>query len=74
MLCPNCKNNTFEPEYYEKPNYALRDHPIYHNEPAPPLKVLRHFRCSTCQDLYYVCAGETAAEAYWRIMSEFAKD
>lgn len=71
MLCPKCKHNTLEPIYSEVPNFNLIDHPLYRNIPVPPIKVLRHFHCSHCQEIYYTHAGESAEQAYWRIIRDY---
>ena len=74
MLCPACKCNTLEPEYYERPNFLLADHPLFRNAPPPPIRELKHFRCGNCRDIFYVCAGESTEQAYWRIIRDYDYD
>ena len=72
MLCPDCKHKTFEPIYLETINPYIDDSPNARHRKAR-LEV-RMFRCSNCLAIYYAFGGETAAEAYWRIIRDYGKD
>lgn len=74
MLCPECKQNAFEPEYYEKLNAYISDIPYIRETMPRTIKVLHHFRCSHCDAIYYPMGGETTEQAYWRIIRDYAKD
>lgn len=72
MLCPDCKHNTFEPLYMESINPYIDDspHALHHQAHRDVLM----FRCSDCLAVYYAFGRESAAEAYWRIIRDYAKD
>lgn len=72
MLCPDCKRNTFEPVYTESINPYIDDRRQAPHQLAR--REIRMFRCTNCQVYYCAFGGETAAEAYWRIIRDHAKD
>ena len=73
MLCPDCKRNTFEPQYKNAPEPFVLDAPYARY--AAPRKRLEpvYFICRTCSAVYYVQARESAEPAYWRIIRDHTK-
>lgn len=72
MLCPECRHNTLEPIYLETINPYIDDRP--HAPHNPARREVRMFLCAHCREGYYAFGHETAAEAYWRIVRDYAKD
>ena len=72
MLCPECKHNTLEPIYHEFINPHINDRPLAPHQLAR--REVRMFSCTNCTAYYFAFAGETAAEAYWRIIRDYAKN
>lgn len=73
MLCPDCKCNTFEPEYKNMPGPCILDGPYAQYAPPAIRLVPLFFRCSACTAIYYVLGNETVEQAYWRIIRDHAK-
>ena len=74
MRCPECKCNTFKPVYAEAVRSILDDHPFTHDKYKPPLKELQRMYCTNCHAYDLVFAGETAKQAYARIIHETANE
>lgn len=72
MLCPECRRNTLEPIFTESINPYINDSP--HAPHNPARREIRMFICRHCQEGYYAYGYENAAEACWRIISNYAKD
>lgn len=72
MLCPECRHNTLEPIYIESINPYIDDRPNAPHQQAR--RQIQMFRCCDCLAYYFALGGETAAEAYWRIICDYTKD
>lgn len=72
MLCPECRFNTLEPIYTKSIDPYISDTP--HAPHAPARQDIRMFRCTHCLSYYNTYGNENAAEAYWRIINDYAKD
>lgn len=74
MRCPECKHDTFKPVYAETISPYLDDRPFTYNHEKPPHKELSRLICTHCQAYYMAFAGETAQQAYTRILHDFAHE
>lgn len=74
MRCPECQCNTFKPLYAEIDRSVLDDHPFTHDKYKPPRKELIRMACTNCHAYYLVFSGETAKQAYTRILSDIANE
>ena len=72
MLCPECRRNTLEPIYMESIDPYIDDRP--HAPHNPARREIRMFLCAHCMAYYNAFGHETAAEAYWRIISDYTTD
>lgn len=74
MRCPECKQDALEPEYSEFLNGLLNDDPHDHSIRPAVVQVLTVLFCRSCRAYYFVSPGETAAQAYQRILHDCAND
>lgn len=73
MLCPDCKRNTFKPEYKNAPEPYILDAPYDRYAASRKHLTPAYFICSACKAVYYVQARETEEQAYWRIIRDHTK-
>jgi len=72
MICPECKHNTFEPIYTDSIDPYINDRPHAPHQLSRP--EIHMFHCTACSAYYLAHGRETAAEAYWRIIRDHAKE
>ena len=72
MVCPECRRNTLKPVFTDLSSPYLDGRPA--SPVVPARRSVSMFRCSNCPSYFLAYGYETAAEAYWRIISDYAKD